>query len=98
MSDVNVHDTYSKRHQVHLIDVREVDEFAAAHVEGAVNIPLGSLPERLGEIDRTRPLIAMCRSGNRSARATAFLQSSGFAVDNMTGGMLAWQSAGLPTT
>jgi len=51
----------------------------------------------MGELDRQRPVIAVCRSGNRSGFATTLLVSAGYTCDNMAGGMLAWQSAGLPT-
>ncbi len=79
-----------------LIDVREIHEVAEGMVPGARNIPLGSLPSRLGEIDRSRPVIAICRSGNRSRQAMEVLKTAGFRVDNMEGGMIAWSRAGLP--
>lgn len=79
-----------------LIDVREVQEVAEGMVPGARNIPLGTLPARLAEIDRSRPVIAICRSGNRSRQATEVLKAAGYRVDNMEGGMLAWSRAGLP--
>lgn len=79
-----------------LVDVREDAEVAHGMIPGAVHIPLGSLTARLAEIDPSRPVIAICRSGNRSARATALLESAGYRVDNMMGGMLAWSEAGLP--
>jgi rhodanese-related sulfurtransferase len=80
-----------------LIDVREVHEVAEGMVPGARNIPLGTLPSRLNEIDRSRPVVAICRSGNRSRQATEVLKAAGFRVDNMEGGMIAWSRAGLPT-
>jgi rhodanese-related sulfurtransferase len=55
------------------------------------------LNERLGEIDRGRPVIVVCRSGNRSARVAEALDAAGYEADTMGGGMLAWQRAGLPT-
>ncbi|WP_448006845.1 rhodanese-like domain-containing protein [Agromyces bauzanensis] len=81
-----------------LIDVREIHEVAEGMVPGARNIPLGTLPSRLGEIDRSRPVIAICRSGNRSRQATEVLKTAGFRVDNMEGGMIAWSRAGLPVS
>ena len=78
------------------IDVREDFEVADGMIPGARHISLSTLSARLGEIDRTRPAIAVCRSGNRSAQATDILWAAGFRVDNMGGGMLAWQQAGLP--
>lgn len=73
-----------------LIDVREPDEVAEGTLPGAVNIPLGELPDRVGEIDRTRPVVLLCRSGGRSGKAAQFLVDNGFSdVTNLAGGMLA---------
>ena len=84
--------------RVHLIDVREPQEFndALGHAPGAVLIPLGTLPQRLDELGRDRPLAIICRSGARSARATLFLKQNGFdSVANVTGGMLRWRMLNL---
>ena len=73
-----------------LIDVREPHEFAAGSVASAVNIPLGQLPERVGELDPDRPVALLCRSGNRSRHAAAHLTQCGFTdVINLAGGVLA---------
>ena len=83
---------------VHLIDVREPQEFndALGHAPGAVLIPLGTLPDRLADLGRDRPLAIICRSGARSARATLFLKQNGFdRVANVTGGMLRWRMLNL---
>ena len=83
---------------VQIIDVREPNEFNAelGHIAGARLIPLGELAVRLGEIDKAKPVVVVCRSGARSARATQMLQSNGFArVANLTGGMLRWRAQGL---
>ena len=73
-----------------LIDVREPDEVAAGTLPGAVNIPLGDLPARVGELDRDRRVVLLCRSGARSTQAARFLTASGFTdVVNLAGGMLA---------
>jgi rhodanese-related sulfurtransferase len=74
-----------------IIDVREVDEVAAGHIPGSVNIPLGLLEFRLHELDKTKEYIIVCRSGARSARATEFLESHGYKVTNMIGGMMSWE-------
>lgn len=72
-----------------LIDVREPTEFAAGSVAGAVNIPLNELPRRLGELDQRRPVVLLCRSGNRSRQAAAHLVAAGFTdVINLAGGIL----------
>ncbi len=78
-----------------LLDVREGYEWDAGHVAGAVHLPLGQLVQRVEELPEDRQLVVVCRSGARSARATAFLASSGFAAVNLAGGMQAWAEAGL---
>jgi rhodanese-related sulfurtransferase len=89
----------ARRHadgQITLIDVREPDEWAAGHIPGAVHTPLGDLDTT--RLDTSRPLVAVCRSGNRSGKATQALTAAGLDVTNMTGGMHAWAAAGLPVT
>jgi rhodanese-related sulfurtransferase len=76
---------------LNIIDVREVEEVAAGKIPGAVNIPLGLLEFRMHELDKAKEYIVVCRSGGRSARAAQFLESHGFNVINMTGGMLDWE-------
>ncbi|WP_174733479.1 rhodanese-like domain-containing protein [Mesobacillus harenae] len=76
---------------LNIIDVRETDEVAAGKISGAVNIPLGLVEFRLNELDKSKEYIMVCRSGGRSGRASKFLESRGFDVINMTGGMLAWE-------
>ena len=80
-----------------LLDVREQDEWDAGHAAGAVHIPLGEVPARSGELDAEVPLIVICRSGARSARATEWLNQNGFDAVNLEGGTMAWVQAGLPT-
>ncbi len=85
--------------QVQLIDVREPDEFSGplGHIHGARLIPLGELSKRSDEIDRDRPVVAVCRSGARSAQAVVLLQKAGFQkVANLAGGMLRWRVSGHP--
>jgi rhodanese-related sulfurtransferase len=80
---------------IQIIDVREPAEFADDYgrIAGARLIPLSALSGRLAEIDRARPVIAVCRSGARSAQAVVLLQKSGFAdVANLAGGMLRWRA------
>ncbi|HEY3349420.1 MAG TPA: molybdopterin-synthase adenylyltransferase MoeB [Thermoanaerobaculia bacterium] len=74
-----------------LLDVREPTEAAIATIEGSVLVPLGSLPERLAEVDRSLPVVVYCRSGVRSARAVALLRGAGLSrTYNLAGGILAW--------
>ena len=77
-----------------VIDVREPHEYQEFNI-GALNIPLGSLPQRLEEMEdhKNDEIIVHCRSGARSANAKAFMQQQGFSnVRNLLGGMLAWQA------
>jgi glyoxylase-like metal-dependent hydrolase (beta-lactamase superfamily II)/rhodanese-related sulfurtransferase len=85
--------------RVQVLDVREPREFTGplGHIAGAVLIPLGDLPARIAELDRTRPVVTVCRSGTRSAQAALLLGKAGFvAVANLAGGMLRWRAAGHP--
>ena len=82
-----------------ILDVRGRGEWGTGHIAGARNAPvtqLGSLVASL-RLDRTRPIVAVCRSGGRSKVAVRLLQRHGFAnASELRGGMQAWQRAGLP--
>jgi len=83
--------------RVQVVDVREPEEFShgLGHIDGALLVPLGQLESRLGELPRERPIVTVCRSGARSARAAAMLGKAGFAeVANLRGGMLRWRAEG----
>lgn len=82
--------------QVQLVDVRYDDEWQAGHIEGAVHIPEDDLEDRVGELDRTQPVVTVCRAGTRSEDAAEWLRGQGFHADSLDGGMLAWKWAGLP--
>ncbi|MGG1215503.1 rhodanese-like domain-containing protein [Micromonospora provocatoris] len=75
---------------LYIIDVREDDEVAQGVIPGAKHIALGTIPERLEEIDRSKPYIIVCKAGGRSANACAYLEAQGFDVTNLEGGMLAY--------
>lgn len=82
-----------------VIDLRDAAEYAKGHILGARNVPLGDLERRLGELAKfkSRPVILSCESGGRSGNAIAVLRRNGFAsVHNLSGGVAAWQQAGLP--
>jgi rhodanese-related sulfurtransferase len=80
--------------RVLLVDVREPSEWADGHAPGALHRPLGGLdPTTLPKADR---YFVICRSGNRSARATEALVAAGLDAYNVEGGMSAWARAGLP--
>jgi rhodanese-related sulfurtransferase len=79
-----------------LVDVREPHEWEAGHAPQARHIPLAQLPHRARELPENKPLVIVCRSGNRSARAAAVLVQRGREASNLVGGMHAWSRAGLP--
>jgi glyoxylase-like metal-dependent hydrolase (beta-lactamase superfamily II)/rhodanese-related sulfurtransferase len=84
---------------IQIVDVRERDEFDGplGRIRGATCIPLGELPRHLDELSRERPVVAVCRSGARSAQASVLLSKSGFPhVANLAGGMLRWRGEGQP--
>jgi glyoxylase-like metal-dependent hydrolase (beta-lactamase superfamily II)/rhodanese-related sulfurtransferase len=84
---------------VQILDVREPKEFDGplGHIREATLIPLGELSERASALKRDRPVVAVCRSGGRSAQAVAILQKAGFEqVANLAGGMLRWRADGHP--
>ena len=79
-----------------LLDVREPDEYAEAHIHGGHLIPLGELPYRLSELSNV-PTVVYCRSGQRSMRACEFMREAGFSqVENLAGGILSWAGKGNP--
>ena len=82
-----------------ILDVRRPDEFAAGHIEGAININFESddFAAQLGDLDLTQPTFLYCRSGNRSSQALAVMKDMGFAkVLHLSDGILGWEAAGLP--
>jgi rhodanese-related sulfurtransferase len=85
-----------------VLDVREDDEWAAGHVEGALHVPMSDFVARFGEVtealaDGGRAYV-MCRVGGRSAQVTQYLVQQGIDAVNVEGGMLAWDGAGRPMT
>lgn len=83
------------RSRLYVLDVREPDEVRGelGAVPGSHLVPLGQLRDRLGELPKDRPIVAVCRSGGRSAQACAILEASGFTeVANLDGGMIKWRS------
>lgn len=101
VAEVNVQQAQSLSLQgVLLLDVREESEYAALHAPQAKLIPLGDVSSRMKEIDayKDKPIVVVCRSGRRSAKAVAILKDAGFTqVSNVQGGMIAWEQAGLAT-
>lgn len=84
-----------ERQGVPLIDVREVDEFAAARVPGAINLPMSTLGGRLHELPEGA-FDVICAVGGRSARVAEALLARGYDVTNVDGGTNGWIAAGYP--
>ena len=79
-----------------LIDVREVDEYEEIRIANAINIPLSEIQFRMDEISEDKPVILVCRSGNRSAMAGDMLSANGYGeVYNLMEGMMGWMRRGL---
>jgi rhodanese-related sulfurtransferase len=78
-----------------LLDVREADEWAAGHAPVAAWIPMGDLQARVDELPRDRQILAICRSGARSAAVVEALTGAGFDAANVAGGMQSWARSGL---
>jgi len=80
-----------------LIDVREDDEFAEAHVPGAHHIPLGEVVDRIDEVPTDGTVYVICARGGRSAKAAEHYRNLGIDAVNVAGGTLAWIDAGRAT-
>jgi len=82
-----------------VLDVREYPEFASSRLGCARLVPLAQLDQAAREMDRSLPMVCLCRSGKRSAQAAAKLAALGFTdVAQLEGGLVAWEQAGLPLT
>ena len=93
---MDAHKTFDKRKEVQLLDVRDADEWAAGHIEGALHIPMGEITARQRELAADRPIVTVCRSGNRAAAVTDALKRVGYDAETLDGGMKAWAAEGLP--
>ncbi len=89
----------NERGRVAIVDVREPSELSGGVMHNSVQIPLGQLTARFGELDRNKLLVAHCKGGYRSSIATSLLRRAGFRdIANLIGGFDAWKAAGLPCT
>lgn len=88
----------NRRADLQIVDVRSRQEWKSGHVDRAKHIPLDELPNRLGELDQSKPVGFICQSGARSKKATKIAAEAGLDAVNISGGMPAWQHAGLPTS
>ena len=89
MKEISFDEFYQlyQNEQLYLVDVREVEEFEALHLEGARNFPLSQLADTYEQLDKDQLYYVICKSGMRSARACQFLEEQGYEVINVQGGM-----------
>jgi hydroxyacylglutathione hydrolase len=80
------------------VDVRELSEWRAGHVPGALHVPYEQLRERAHELPLDRPIVTYCESGARSSLASGVLEAAGHTVANLRGGFVAWRNADLPVS
>ena len=82
----------NQKEDITILDVREVDEFQAGHIEGALNAPLSTLENGYEQLDSSKRYYVICQGGMRSERACQFLETKGFDVVNVEGGMNQWKA------
>ena len=93
--------TLINRNDATVIDVRTDKEFNEGHIVNSIHIPQSNIKERLAELEKYKhkPLIISCRTGQRSGQVCGALKKQGFDhIYNLTGGIVAWQSANFPLT
>lgn len=84
-----------------ILDIRPNNEYSDGHIVNCKHVPMSELSKRLGDLEkyRDKPIIAYCRSGSRSVAACQLLTKEGFEkVYNLSGGIMAWESANLPVS
>ena len=97
MEEVTPHEGQQRVQQgAVLVDVREPNEYAEVHAQGARLMPLSTFTEDYAALEKDREVVVICRSGARSARAAQFLIEQGYNAVNLQGGTLAWEQDGLP--
>lgn len=79
-----------------MIDVRTTSEWNAGHAPFATHVPMDQLDRKLNRVAKTKQVVVVCRSGNRSRTVCRQLASDGYDVRNLSGGLRAWDRAGLP--
>ena len=82
----------NQKEDITILDVREVDEFQAGHIEGALNAPLSTLENGYEQLDASKRYYVICQGGMRSERACEFLETKRFDVVNVEAGMNQWKA------
>ena len=95
MNEISVTDLSALTDAV-IVDVREADEYADAHIPGVTHIPLSDFVARVGDVPDASPVYVVCAAGGRSAQAVEWLSTQGFDAVNVEGGTSAWRNSGLP--
>lgn len=97
-AEISVQDAVTQRERgAFILDVREQSEWNEFHVPDSTLIPLGQLQARVNEAPKDKPIVVVCRSGNRSKTGRDILTQAGFTnVTSMNGGVTEWRSAGYP--
>ena len=99
VAEVDVRDlAAAQRAGALVLDVREPSEYVAGHVPGAKLVPLGSLPDRIGELPRHQRIYVICASGSRSRTAAALLAAAGLSASSASGGTNAWIASDAPSS
>ena len=84
-----------KKKGVQFLDIRTPEEYAEGHIKGVKLLPLDELPQRFSELDKKRPVVLVCRSGNRTTVAWNFLKDKGFSkVSHLECGLKRWTAEG----
>jgi rhodanese-related sulfurtransferase len=96
----NVRTLHDNLGEYQVVDVREAWEWQAGRIDGSVHVPLNLLlgGGEQGLVDQSRPVVLVCKSGNRSELATMMLRARGYEAENLEGGLEDWAAAGLPLT
>ena len=91
-------EVYEHRDRYQILDVREPYEWDAGHIDDSVHIPLSEVMagKEKEHLDSSRPVVVVCRSGNRSELAAMMLQARGYDAHNLEGGTERWAASGLP--
>jgi rhodanese-related sulfurtransferase len=89
---------FDHRDDYQLLDVREPYEWDAGHIEESIHLPLAQVMSggEQGRLDQSRPVVVVCRTGNRSELAALMLQARGYEAHNLEGGVERWLASGLP--
>lgn len=98
--DIDAKELNQNKAEVVLIDVRQPEEYQGdlGHIPGSHLVALDVLPDNIESLPKDKTIVFVCRSGNRSARATAFALENGFTdVYNLKGGMILWNELGFET-